>query len=327
MNQRRKILRALSLGTVLASLRGITQATDRVYRVACLVTNSQARAHGLVDTLKNSLRELGYVEGQNIFFSVGSHEGDLNRLPEIAAKIVADRPDVIVGGTGAVILALLRASRTIPIVMVDVTDPVGAGFAASLPHPGGNITGVSTLGLELIAKKVELIRLIAPRTTRIGIVTGPGLSSAGIVEMVRASASALGLAVQAEQIKTPEDLARVFSSFARQRASFVIVDGGPPLNGLRTKIAELSIRYKIATFSSTRAYVEAGGLLSYGQNSTQQYELAAAYVDKILKGAKLRDLPIQQPTKFELIINRKTANALGIMLSQELLLRADEVIQ
>jgi len=176
-------------------------------------------------------------------------------------------------------------------------------------------------------KKVELIRVIAPRVTRIGVLTANIAAQQEALEVIRAAAKSIGLAVHIEQVASAEQLKNAFSALATQKVSAVMVSGGPPFNGLRKELAALAIRSRMFTISSTREYVDAGGLLSYGVSATQPFELAAEYVDKILKGAKAGDLPIQQPTKFELIINRKTASALGIKLSPELLLRTDEIVE
>lgn len=327
MNQRRRVLKVVGLGMMLTSLRGVTQAANKIYRVAFFWPNSGAIVGGTAGTLQKTLHDLGYTEGQNVIFDVRRLDGDLARLPVIAAEIVAKNPDVIVGSTTAVIRALHHATKTIPIVMTFVPDPVGAGFAASLAHPGGNVTGLSDIGSDLIAKKVELIRIIAPRATRIGVLMTNSASQQVALDAVRAAAKSAGLAVKAEQVILPQELDAAFASLTKQGVSAVIVLGGPPFSDLRTRIVALATRSKMFTLSPTRAYVDAGGLLSYGPNATHQSTLAAGYVDKILKGAKPGDLPIQQPTKLELIINRKTAKALGITLSPELLLRADEVIQ
>ena len=206
-------------------------------------------------------------------------------------------------------------------------NPVQFGFAASLAHPGGNITGLSDQAQELLGKKVELIRLIAPGTKRIGVLM---INSAGhreSLDVLSRAAKTAGVVVSAEQVPSAAELEKAVRSLKKKGISAVVIFGGPPFVGLRKAIAGLATRSKMFTISPTRAYVDDGGLLSYGSSPSQQNELAAGYVDKILKGAKPGDLPIQQPTKFELVINRKTADALGMKLSPELLLRADEVIE
>lgn len=326
MNQRRRILTALGLGMALASMGRASQAADKVYHIACLVTDAQKRST-MIDSLKKTLRELGYIEGQNVIFDAHSHYGDLKRLPGIAAEIVAQKPDVIVAASNSAVLALSEATAKIPIVMALFTDPVRAGIAASLAHPGGNVTGMSNLGIELTAKKIELIRLVAPGTTRIGAIRPNSPGGENLIDELRAAAKASGVSVQIEEAKSAEELEKAFSSFAKQRVSAVIMSGGAPFTAIHARISALAIRFKLITVFSTRPYVDAGGLLSYGPDVLSDFESMGGYVDKILKGAKPGDLPIRQPTKFELIINRKTANALGITLGPELLLRADDVIQ
>ncbi len=327
MNQQRRSLAALGVCMVLAPLPRISHAANKVYRVGWVSSLPLAQLGDTFVTFKKSLRELGYIEGQNVTFDVRSYEGNLSKLPIVAAEIVAQKPDVIVGSTDAVIRALREATKTVPIVMTFVPDPVRSGFSASLAHPGGNITGLSDIGSDLVGKKVELIRLIAPLATQIGVLTTDSASQLARLDAIRAAAKASGMAVHAELVLSADGLEKAFSSFAKQKVSAVIVQGGPPFINLRKELAALAIRFRIFTLSPTRSYVEAGGMLSYGANSTQQFELAAGYVDKILRGANPAVLPIQQPTTFELVINRKSANALGITLSPELLLRADEVIQ
>ena len=326
MNQRRRVLSALGLGVMLAPLHSIIYAANKVYRVGWVSWVPLAQPGDSFVTFKKSLRELGYLEGQNVTFDVRSYEGNLTKLPIVIAEIVAQKPDVIVGSTDAVIRALHQATKTIPIVMTFVPDPVRSGFASNLAHPGGNITGLSDIGSDLVGKKVELIRLIVPRATSIGVLTTNSTSQQARLDAIRVAAKASGMGVQAELVPSAEALEKAFSSLAKQRVSAVIVLGGPPFVSLRKELAALATRFRMFTLSPTRAYVEAGGLLSYGPSTAQQFELAAGYVDKILKGANPADLPIQQPTKLELVINGKTAKALGITLLPELLLRTDEVI-
>lgn len=312
---------------MLTPLAHVSRAANKVYRIAWVSSATLAQPSANIILFKKSLREFGYIEGQNVIFDVRSYEGNLNRLPSIAAEIAAQKPDVIVGSTTAVIRALQHATKTIPIVMTFVPDPVASGFAATLAHPGGNITGLSDMGGDLVGKKVELIRLLSPRATQIGVLVRNDSSQQARLDTIRAAAKAFGMTVQTEPVLSAEELARAFSSFAKLKVTAVFLVGGAPFTNLRKELAVLATRSRMFTLSPNRSYVESGGLLSYGPSPIQQFELAAGYVDKIFRGASPADLAIQQPTKLELVINRKSANALGITLSPELLLRADEVIQ
>lgn len=312
---------------VLTSRRHVSRAANKIYRLGWVTSASQARPSENILAFKEALRKFGYIEGQDVIFDVQSFEGNLNKLPGVVAGIVAQKPDVIVGSTNAVIGVLQQTGTTIPVVMTFVTDPIQFGLVVSLRQPGGNITGLTDMRADIVGKYMELISFIAPGATQIGVLTTNYASQLARVETIRAAAKISGMVVRAELVLTPKELANAFSSLAKYKLMAVIVLGGLPFGVLRKELAALATKFRMCTLSPTRNYVEAGGLLRYGPNSTQQFELAAGYVDKIFKSAKPGNLPIQQPAKFESIINRKMANLLGITLSQELLLLADEVVQ
>ena len=248
-------------------------------------------------------------------------------MPTLAGELVALKPDVIVAFQSDGALAAKQATTTIPIVMVLVADPVGSGLVASLAHPGGNVTGVYSYAIDLIAKDVELIHAVAPKAARIGILMSDNAIHPRQVKGIEAAAKNIGLAVAPAMDRSNDELEQAFTSWAREGVAAVIILAGSRQAMQRARIAELATKYRMATLCSNRAYAEKGCLMSYGANLAAEYRLAVTYVDKILKGAKPADLPVEQPPTFELVINLKTARALGITIPQSLLLRADEVIE
>ena len=305
----------------------VAQTPAKVYRVAWLSVGSPASAGPQADALKRELGPLGYVEGQNLVFDFRYAEGKLERLPGLAAELVALKPDVIIASTTNGALAAKQATATIPIVIAFVSDPVGAGIFASLAHPGGNITGVTDFGIELAAKTVEMVRAVAPKVTRVAVLMSDNPSHPPQLKVMQDAARSAGVTLVPTMASAREDLEKAFASLAKEDAGALIVLGGAPHASQREKIAELAIKGGIPTIFLTRPYVDAGGLLSYGASIRHSYDVPAIYVDKIFKGVKPGDLPIEQPSKFELVINLKTAKALGLTIPQSLLLRADEVIR
>lgn len=328
MKNRRKWLIVLGSAILLAPCIAVAQQPKKIYRVGWLSVNiPTAKSAVYFEVFKQALRELGYVEGQNVIFEKRWADGKTERLPALAAELVALNPHVIVSSTTTAMQALHQATTTIPIVMTNVSDPVGSGFAASLAHPGGNITGLSDFGVDLAAKKLELIRELVPRANRIGVLTSDNPVHPAELNGMRNSAKLLGFTILPLRAQTVDDLDHAFASMTKENLAALIVLGGPPHSSQRERIAELAVQAKLPTICPIRDYVEAGGLLSYGPNILQQYKLAATYADKILKGAKPGDLPVEQPTRLELIINGKTAKAIELQVPVSLLVRADEVIQ
>jgi putative ABC transport system substrate-binding protein len=276
--------------------------------------------------LRNALGELGYVEGRNVIFDSRWAEGKTERLPELAAELAASKPDVIVAMTTQATLAAKRAAGAVPIVMINVTDPVGLGLVASLAHPGGNVTGLTDFGFELSLKSIELARELIPKATRIAVLVSDNPVHPYQLREIQNAAKRFEVTIVAASAMTADALESAIT-FAKASADVMIVLGGGLQSGNREKICELAKKLKLPTIANVRPYVIAGALASYGQKVLPQYRLAATYVDKILKGARPADLPVEQPIGFELVINLSTARALGLVIPQSLLLRANEVIQ
>jgi len=282
----------------------------------------------LIQAFEQGLRELGYVDGQNIVIEYRSAGGTVERRPPLVAELARLKVDVLVVGLTQGALAAKNATTTIPIVMVNVADPVESGLVASLARPGGNITGLSRLTPELIGKNLEFMKVAAPRAIRVAVLSNP--TNPGHLAMVRNSkraAERLGLELRIVGAGAQNELEGVFSIMARERVSALLVLADGMFWVQRTRIADLALKNRLPSTFQNSEHAEAGGLMSYAPNSIAPYHRAAAYVDKILKGAKPADLPVEQPTKFELVINLKTARALGLTIPPSLLLRADHVIE
>ena len=259
-------------------------------------------------------------------------EGKLERLPALAAELVALKVDVIVAAAGTLAaLAAKQATKTIPIVFIAVGDPVTSGLVTSLARPGGNVTGLSALSPELTSKWLELLKQAVPAVSRVAFLLQPGAlgerTEKDILKEADVAARALGVQLQVVEARGPADFDRAFSDMASARAGALMVLSTPMFSSARGRLLDLAAKNRLPTLFTFREYVDAGGLMSYGPNLADLFRRAATYVDKILKGAKPGDLPVEQPTKFELVINLKTAKALGLTIPQSLLLRADEVIQ
>jgi putative tryptophan/tyrosine transport system substrate-binding protein len=280
---------------------------------------------GWWQAFQQGLQELGYVEGQNVRFEVRWAEGREDRLEKVVSELVALRADVIVTGGGEAARAAKRATSTIPIVMATGADPVKVGTVQSLGRPGGNVTGVTSLSSELIAKRVSLLKELLPKASRVAVLWD-GTSNARLsVQELEAASKTLRVSVRSVMARNPEDFEPAIAAAVKERALFVVAS--PVLFPQRGRIAELALRHRLPTMVGGREYAEAGGLLSYAVSYPVLFRRAAIYVDKILKGAQPGDLPIEQPTKFELVINLKTAKALGLTIPPSLLQRADQVIE
>jgi putative ABC transport system substrate-binding protein len=276
------------------------------------------------EAFRQGLRDLGHVEGQNVTIRSRYAEGRFAKLPELAAELVRLDVDVIVASPTEAIRAAQRATKTIPIVMAVSGDPVGSGIVTSLAHPGGNITGLTSVAAELTAKRLEFLKTIAPAMSRVSFLANKSTPKRFASEM-EAAGRVLGTQISPVMIEEADELEPAFSAMAKARVNGLVVD--LVLGEYRRQIADLAIRHRLPTISGPREFAEAGGLLAYGPNYPDLFRRAAIYVDKILKGGKPRDLPVEQPTKFELVINLKTAKALGLTIPQSLLVRADEIIQ
>ena len=268
------------------------------------------------------------MEGQNIAIEHRSSDGKFERLSDLATDLVRLKVDVIVAPASQNVLAAKQATRTIPIVMANSLDPVGTGLVSSLARPGGNVTGLSGLSLETVGKQLELFKEIVPRVSRVAVLGNPTNQMYPLwLGEVKVAARSLRVQLQTLEARGPDDFERAFVAMTRERAGalFVLGDGMFLLH--RTRIAELAAKHRLPAMYPTKEFADAGGLMVYGASLRDNFRRAAAYVDKILKGAKPGDLPVQQPTKFELVINLKTAKALGLTIPQSILTRADEVIQ
>jgi putative ABC transport system substrate-binding protein len=273
---------------------------------------------------RKEMRELGYVEGQNIRFEFRSDEGKLDRLPELAAELVRLKVDIIVTWFTPAARAAKQATREIPVVMALAGNPVENGLVESLARPGGNVTGMSTVGAELASKSVELIQELLPSARRVAaLANAPDPFSKPFLEQIRLGGQATGVTIDAVMFHGPEELETAFPAMEQKRTDAIIVQASLPAK----RVAELALKYRIPGVGIIRAFVEEGGLMTYSAAQADMYRHAAIYVDKILKGAKPAALPVEQPTKFELVINLKTAKALGLSVPPSLLGRADQVIE
>jgi len=320
----------LALGAVLLALSfpAGAQQPAKVPRVGYIsVSGTPDKPGQYVEAFRKGLRDLGYVEGKNILVEYRYVEGRLDRYPSLAAEFVQLKVDVLVATAG--FTAVKQATKTIPIVMVFTQDPVAMGFIDSLAHPGGNITGLTRLTRDLSGKRLELLKEVVPTISRVGVlwdtnVTRPG----GAFKDYEAVAPALKLQLQSLEVRGPNpDLEGAFQAAAKGRANAVVTILNPLLNRYRKEIADLAIKNRLPSMYEASDYVEVGGLMSYSSSAAESFKRAAWYVDKILKGAKPADLPVEQPTKFEFIINLKTAKQIGLMIPQSVLYRADKVIK
>jgi putative ABC transport system substrate-binding protein len=304
------------------------QPASRVYRIGILWASVAAQTDPPYEAFVGRLRELGYVEGRNLAIEHRSSEGRNERYRALATELVTLKMDLIVAPGAPAALAAKEATNTIPIVTVIVSDPVGARLIASLARPGGNVTGMSSASTDITAKELELLKEIVPRLSRVGVLSNPtATTNATFLKELEVAARTLRVRLQTIEVKTPQDIENAFAAMTKERAEALIPVDDPFMYQQRRRIAALAVQRRLPTVSFHRLYPEAGALMSYGASFTDLFRRAAAYVDKILKGAKPADLPVEQPTKFELVINLKTAKALGLTIPPSLLRRADELIQ
>src|SRR5215472_4455746 len=312
-----------------APLAADAQQAGKVPRIGFLSLTSPSDRAPLLDAFRQRLRELGWVEGENIVIDYRYAEGRVDRLPDLAAELVRLKVDLIVSWGTQGVTAAKNATETIPIVMIAVRDPVGIGLIASLPRPGGNVTGVSGYaGLEIVAKQLELLKETVPKLRRVAILSNPTNAYHQLaIREVNVPARSLGVQLQLLEARGPNEFDGAFAAMAKERVGALLVLSDAMLNSHRTRLADLAATSRLPAAYGVRESVEAGGLMSYGPSFIDFYRRAATYVDKILKGAKPADLPVEQPMKFELVINLKAAKALGLTIPQWLLQRADEVIR
>ena len=304
------------------------QPAVKVWKIGIIEPFNAAVRANLVAAFRQGLREHGYEEGRNIVLEPRFAEGKLERLPELAADLVALKVDVIVASSTQAIQASQNATRTIPIIMTTVGDPIGPGFVASLGRPGGNITGLTIQAPELIAKRLQLLKEAVPKVTRVAVIWDPAIIHEvnGYKEAENA-AHALGVQLLSMQVARAEDLESAFAAVTRDGADGLLVFENALTSNNGKRIVELALKHRLAGVYGLRELAQAGGLIAYGPSRADNYRRAADFVDKIFKGAKAGDLPVEQPTKFELVINLNTAKALGLTIPQPLLLRADQVIE
>jgi putative ABC transport system substrate-binding protein len=315
------------------------QQPKKIPRIGYVSGSGDANNPGpFVEAFRQGLRDLGYVEGKNILVEFRFAEGQLERLPSLVAELVQLKVDVVVAAPLSAIRAAKQATKTIPIVMVTTQDPVATGLVDSLARPGGNVTGLTRLTRELRGKRLELLKEVAPRISRVGVLVEKGMIAEAerigaqartlVFKDYETAASALKIQLQSLEVRGPNpDFEGTFQGAAKARVSALITVNTSLLNRYPKRIADLAIKNRLPSMYEGSDFVEAGGLMSYASNDTENYKRAATYVDKILKGSKPADLPVEQPTKFELVINLKTAKQIGLTIPQSVLYRADKVIR
>jgi putative tryptophan/tyrosine transport system substrate-binding protein len=305
------------------------QQPKKIPRIGFLGLNSPSSNAARIETFRQGLSELGYVESKNIVIEWRHHEGKLDRLPALAAELVRLKVDIIIAVGPPAARAAKQATVTIPIVMMQVGDPVGSGFVASLARPGGNITGLSSLAPELSGKRLELLKEIVPKLSRVAVFgTSTSPDNAQSLREVEIAVGALKVQLQYLDVLDPKDIETAFRAASKGRAEAVLMMvAGSIVSAGRTQFVDFAVKSRLPVIYSGRANVETGGLMSYGVNQNDLDRRAATYVDKILKGAKPGDLPVEQPTKFEFIINLKAAKQIGLTIPPNVLVRADKVIK
>jgi putative ABC transport system substrate-binding protein len=330
MTTRRNMLTALGLCVLAAPLGAYAQQPGKVWRVGFLTQRRLVSfdADPIYRAFPDAMHKLGYVEGRNLVIDLRHGDGKIEPLASLAAELVKLKVDVIVTAGTPATQAAQKATATIPIVMGTVNEPVGSGLVKTLAAPGGNITGLSNMSADLSQKHMEMLLSMAPKLSRVAVLVNPANSSrAMVLKNVQAAAQRYRVTVVPVEAGAPQAIENAFSMMARQNVGAVIVTGDSIFTGEVRQIAALANKYRMPSIYVIREYAEAGGLMSYGQHIADQFRRAATYVDKIFKGARPGDLPVEQSTKFELLINRRTVKALGLTIPSELLLLADEVIE
>jgi putative tryptophan/tyrosine transport system substrate-binding protein len=317
-----------ALSLLAAPLAAEAQPPGKVYRIGYLDNGNPTQSAATLDAFRQGLREFGWVEGQNVAIEYRWADGNLDRLPTLASDLVRAPIDVILVAGPAGVRAARQATRTAPIVAAIMGDPVVYGFAASLARPGGSVTGSAVQFEDLVTKQLQILKETLPKLARVAILAHhTSLVNPNIFKAAEAAARTLGLKERVFEIRDVPDLDGAFRTAKAEHADAVHVLPSPAFSRQRARLAELAVKHHLPGIYEDKGYVDAGGLMSYGPNFPDLYRRAASYVDRILKGAKPGDLPIEQPTKFELAINLKAAKALGLTIPQSLLLRADQVIE
>ena len=302
------------------------QQPKKIPRIGYLSTGSRSSA--VDEAFQQGLRDFGYIEGQNITIEYRSTEGMAERLPNLATELVQLKVDIIVVGGSPATQAPKNATKTIPIVMTNVTDPVGIGLVASLAHPGGNVTGLSNVGSDLGGKQLELLKEAFPKISRVAVLSDSAIPGNALwLREMKVAAEAFRITLQPVDVHRPDDFERAFSAIKKEHASALSVLRNGVNNNYRARIVDFAAKSRLPAMYPDREFVEMGGLMSYGPNFVDLFRRAATYVDKILKGAKPADLPVEQPTKFEFIVNLKAAKQIGLKIPPNVLARADKVIK
>ena len=330
MNNRRKLLIALGAGALAAPFGSFSQQQGKVWRIGVLylLSRQSAMNTGRYFPFIEGMRDLGYIENKNLLIEWRFADGKSERLPALAVELLNLKVDLIVTAGTTATSAAQKATSSVPIVMANASDPVTSGLIKSLPHPGGNVTGLSSITDELGPKHLEMLQSMIPRLSRVAVMTNPDNSShVATLRTIQNLAPRTGIKIVPVRARTPQEVEAALLAVYRDKAEAVIVASDSFFIQQRRETAELCAKYRLASISARREYAESGFLMSYGQNSADNYRRAAIYVDKIFKGAKPSDLPVEQPTKFELFINAKTAKALGVKIPDALMLRADKVIE
>ena len=318
----------ITLGILLGSLAAQAQQTGNVYRIGFLGNSTAALEANLVGPFREGLRDLGYVEGRNVLIEYRWAEGKYDRFPALIGELLALKVAVIVTAGTPATLAVKKATTSVPLVMLAVGDPVGTGIVPSLSHPGGNITGLTAISTEMDAKRLELLREVVPSVSYIALLWNAGSPLQVLAEkQVQAAAQVLRMRVLSLGVKTEEEIKSALAVMARERPDALLVLADRLLLHHRALIMDFATRHRLPGVHAYRELVEAGGLMSFGPSYADMHKRAAYFVDRILKGAKPGDLPVERPLTFELVINLKTAKALGLTIPQSLLQRADQVIE
>jgi putative ABC transport system substrate-binding protein len=326
MMDRRAFIGGFAGAALLSPMAAFAQSPPRTRRVGVLMTTTPAAAAHIVGAFTDGLKELGHIDGRNVVIEYRWAEGHRERFAEMAADLVQQKVDVIVASSQAPALAARRATTTIPIVMINAADPVAAGLVGTLARPGGNVTGLSQLLTpEIRAKQLQLLKETLHKLARVAVLHSPA-TTVGLGEYETAG-QALGVRAQFVEVRSRDDLGRAFTAMARDRVDALLVPGDTLLFTERQRVTELALEHRFPGIYSLREFTELGGLMSYSARITEQFRRAAVYVDKILRGASPATLPVESPSHYELVINLKTAKALGLTIPPALLVRADELIQ
>ena len=328
MNNRRRLLVAIGAGALGAPLASLAQQQGKIPRIGLLSPFSPADAKLWHEAFRQGLRDLGWVEGKNISVDYVYGDGKSDRLPALTADLIRLKVDVIVAAETNAALSAKSLTKTIPIVMASVGDPVASGLVESLAHPGGNITGLSQIAPELVGKRLELLKEIVPKLSRVAVLWNPqGVASVLNWKEIQIPAQKLGIQLHSQEVQSAGELDKAFEAVTKARAGALVILPDPVFVTNLKRIADYAAKSRLPSIFHISAFADSGGLLTYGPDRSDLFRRAATFVDKILKGAKPGDLPVEQPTKFELVINGKTAKAIGIKIPNSVLLRADKVIE